>query len=174
MKIRRAFETDIDAMSSIIGRYAGAGLMLPRTKSALLASINEYVVADLDGSVVGCGGLHPYTQTTGEIYGLAALEHDAPHGTGRAIVTELIENARAGKLTKVFALTLVPGFFEKLGFRAVDHLDLPMKVWKDCVACPKFGRCDEIAMIFELAPSSGSANERLSCDDVLRYEVVRG
>jgi amino-acid N-acetyltransferase len=47
-------------------------------------------------------------------------------------------------------MTLAPAFFEKMGFRTVEHKDVPMKVWKDCVACPKYGNCDEIAMVLDL------------------------
>jgi len=41
----------------------------------------------------------------------------------------------------------VPGFFQKLGFQEVDREDLPLKAWKDCLRCPKFQCCDEIAMV---------------------------
>jgi amino-acid N-acetyltransferase len=37
-----------------------------------------------------------------------------------------------------------------MGFRSVEHRELPLKVWTDCVACPKYGNCDEIAMVLEL------------------------
>jgi amino-acid N-acetyltransferase len=137
-------------MCQIIGRYAARGAMLPRSRAGLLGSLQNYIVADVAGTVVGCGGLQPYTATCGEIYGLATCEHESPRGTGRAIVDALLQNAKSNNLAQVFALTLVPGFFEKMGFRIVEHLDLPMKVWKDCVACPKFGNCDEIAMVRDL------------------------
>ena len=150
MTIRPAAESDVDAMCRIIGRYAAQGIMLPRSRSGLLDSLQNYMVAEVDGAIVGCGGLQPYTSTCGEIYGLATSENQSPRGTGTAIVDALVENARSNQLSQVFALTLVPGFFEKMGFRTVPHTDLPMKVWKDCVACPKFGNCDEIAMIRDL------------------------
>lgn len=38
-------------------------------------------------------------------------------------------------------------FFEKCGFRLVNKRELPQKVWKDCMGCPKFPECDEVAMI---------------------------
>ena len=150
MTIRAAMDSDVDAMSQIIGHHAVQGLMLPRSKTSLLAALPTYGVADVVGRVVGCGGLQPYTAKTAEICGLATAPGDSRRGTGRAIVGALIENARAIDLSEVFALTLAPGFFEKLGFRVVEHRELPMKVWKDCVTCPKFGNCDEIAMLLNL------------------------
>ena len=100
--------------------------------------------------MVGCGGLELYSSDVAEIYGLATAPQNSLRGTGSAIVQALIEKARTENLSQVFALTLVPGFFQKMGFRTVEHKDLPMKVWKDCVACPKFGNCDEIAMVLDL------------------------
>jgi len=150
MTIRPAVQSDVDAMCRIIGRYAAQGMMLPRSRTGLLGSLQHYMVAEIDGSIVGCGGLQPYTATCGEIYGLATCDRQSPRGTGRAIVDALLQNARSSNISQVFALTLAPGFFEKMGFRNVEHRDLPMKVWKDCVACPKFGNCDEIAMVRDL------------------------
>ena len=45
------------------------------------------------------------------------------------------------------SLTYEQGFFEKLGFEVVNKDQLPLKVWSDCVRCPKRDGCDEIAML---------------------------
>jgi amino-acid N-acetyltransferase len=134
----------------MIAHYAAQGLMLPRSHSALNEALASYVVADHDGSVIGCGGLEQYSSSTAEIFGLATAPDTSIRGTGSAIVGALIEKARSEKISHVFALTLAPVFFQKMGFRTVQHSDLPMKVWKDCIACPKYGNCDEIAMVLDL------------------------
>ena len=117
---------------------------------AVAGSLDTYLVAESGGGVIGCGGLDRYTDESAEIYGLATCPEGSPPGTGRAIVQALIDRARVESISKVFALTLAPGFFSKMGFRTVEHSDLPLKVWKDCVACLKYGNCDEIAMVLEL------------------------
>jgi amino-acid N-acetyltransferase len=150
MMIRRALPQDIDEMVRIIAHHASQGLMLPRSAAALSAALDCYVVADSEGSVVGCGGLDRYTDDIAEIRGLATAPDHSPRGTGRALVEALIARAREERISKLIAMTLVPGFFSKLGFKAVEHREVPLKVWKDCVACPKFGNCDEIAMVLEL------------------------
>ena len=150
MRIRAAEHTDVSTIAKIIAHHATQGLMLPRSQAALAAGLPEYVVADQNGEVIGCGGLQRYSADSAEIYGLATVIGGAPGGTGRAIVEALLEKARDLNISKVFALTLAPGFFLKLGFRTVQHTDLPLKVWTDCIACPKFGNCNEIAMILEL------------------------
>jgi amino-acid N-acetyltransferase len=141
----------VERVASIIAHHASEGLMLPRSVGALSAALDSYVVADVGGRVVGCGGLDVYTRESAEIYGLATAPDGSPPGTGKAIVQALIARARRERISRVFALTLAPGFFTKLGFNTVTHADLPLKVWKDCVACPKYGNCDEVAMVLELA-----------------------
>ena len=150
MKVRQAHTQDVEKIATIIAHHASQGLMLPRSVGALSAALNSYVVADAGGQVVGCGGLDVYTADSAEIYGLATAPEGSPPGTGKAIVQALIARARKERIAQVFALTLAPGFFTKMGFRTVPHTDLPLKVWKDCVACPKYGNCDEIAMVLDL------------------------
>jgi len=150
MIVRAAQTEDIQTMVRIIAHHASKGLMLPRSASALAASLDTYVVADADGEIVGCGGLHPYTTDMAEVCALATSPENSPVGTGRALVDALVERARADSITRVFALTLAPGFFSRMGFETVEHRELPLKVWTDCVACPKYGNCDEIAMVLEL------------------------
>jgi amino-acid N-acetyltransferase len=150
MTIRQAQPEDVHEMVRIIAHHASQGLMLPRSAAALSGALACYLVADSEGSVVGCGGLERYTDDSAEIYGLATSPNNSPKGTGRALVEALIARAREDRVSKVFAMTLVPGFFSRMGFRIVEHRDVPLKVWKDCVACPKFGNCDEIAMVLEL------------------------
>ena len=150
MKIREARRQDVERIAGIIAHHAAQGVMLPRSTSALVSALDSYVVADSDGQVVGCGALDVYTSDSAEIYGLATAPDGSPPGTGKAIVQALVARARKERIAKVFALTLAPGFFSRLGFKTVAHTDLPLKVWKDCVACPKYGNCDEIAMVLDV------------------------
>jgi amino-acid N-acetyltransferase len=39
-----------------------------------------------------------------------------------------------------------------MGFEEVERGELPLKAWKDCVRCPKFQCCDEIAVMRVLRP----------------------
>jgi amino-acid N-acetyltransferase len=150
VRIRQAESRDIDTIVRTIGHYASQGLMLPRSHAALHDALPNYLVADVNGEVVGSGGLEQYSAGTAEIFGLATSPNNSVPGAGSAIVEALIQKARDENISQVFALTLAPGFFQKMGFRNVEHKDLPMKVWKDCVACPKYGNCDEIAMVLDL------------------------
>ena len=126
MKSRPARSQDVEKIATIIAHHASQGLMLPRSVGALTESLDSYVVADEGGELVGCGGLDVYTAESAEIYGLATAPEGSPPGTGKAIVQALIARARRERIARVFALTLAPGFFSRMGFSSVAHTDLPL------------------------------------------------
>jgi len=67
-------------------------------------------------------------------------------GVGVFLMEALEKEAVTNGLHAIFAFTYVPDFFRKMGFEQVDRGLLPLKVWKDCLSCPKFQCCDEIAV----------------------------
>jgi amino-acid N-acetyltransferase len=156
VEIRKARLTDIPAVLELINSYAKGGVMLPRTEFEMAENIRDFAVAWEDGRLVGCGALHFYTPYSGEVRSLAVEPGLKTKGIGRMLVESLEAEARANDLESVFAFTYVDGFFRKLGFTTVDRGELPLKAWKDCLRCPKFQACDEIAMLKRLkdvAPS---------------------
>jgi amino-acid N-acetyltransferase len=68
------------------------------------------------------------------------------------VVDSLVYEAKLYGLDAVFAFTYVPGFFARVGFHEVERGELPLKAWKDCLRCPKFQACDEIAVVRVLRP----------------------
>jgi amino-acid N-acetyltransferase len=47
----------------------------------------------------------------------------------------------------VCLFTRIPDYFAKLGFAMAELTDLPDKIYKDCLKCPKLNACDEVAMV---------------------------
>jgi amino-acid N-acetyltransferase len=150
LEIRKASLTDIAVLLELINAYAAKGIMLPRTEFEMAENIRDFLVAFDGGRLVGCGALHFYTATSGEVRSLAVEPSVKTKGIGRALVEALEDEARAQELHSIFAFTYVPGFFGKLGFEEVDRGELPLKAWKDCLRCPKFQACDEIAVLKRL------------------------
>lgn len=138
---------DIAALLSLINDFASKGIMLPRTEFEMSENIRDFTVAFSADQMAGCGALHFYSPASAEVRSLAV--HEAAHGQGigRLIVEALEAEARQFNLKNLFAFTYAPGFFRKLGFREVERGELPLKAWKDCLRCPKFQCCDEIAML---------------------------
>ena len=121
--------------------------MLPRTEFEMAEHIRDFTVAFSEGQLVGCGALHFYTSTSGEVRSLAVDPDAKSRGIGRTIVEELENEAIDCGLHSIFAFTYVTRFFEKLGFEQVERGELPLKAWKDCLRCPKFACCDETAVV---------------------------
>jgi amino-acid N-acetyltransferase len=71
-------------------------------------------------------------------------------GGGRRLVEACLDEAEYLGIGRVFALTYVPEFFNKMGFQEVEKSTLPHKVWADCLNCPKFPDCDENAVAITL------------------------
>jgi amino-acid N-acetyltransferase len=150
--IRKATLKDIPGLLHLINGYAAEGIMLPRTEFELSENIRDFTVIEGGGKIVGCGALHFYTPISGEVRSLATAPDYKGRGIGRLVVETLENEAIQNDLHSIFAFTYVSDFFHKLGFRQVDRGLLPLKVWKDCLSCPKFDRCDEIAVVKALRP----------------------
>jgi len=152
LAVRKATMSDIHALLNLINDYAANGIMLPRTEFEMSENIRDFWVAYLGERLAGCGALHFYTPTSGEVRSLAVDPILKTRGVGRRIVDALENEAVENQLHAIFAFTYVPEFFRKVGFQEVERGALPLKVWKDCLRCPKFQCCDEIAMVKALRP----------------------
>jgi amino-acid N-acetyltransferase len=172
--IRGALLRDVGALLRLINNYAAQGLMLPRTESELAENIRDFLVACCGEEVVGCGALHFYGPASAEIRSLAVHPDFKGAGVGRQLVEALEAEARRHGLRAIFAFTYVPGFFQKLGFTEVERGLLPSKVWKDCLRCPKFYCCDEIAVRKLLVPEETVAGALAEApEEVVMLPVVK-
>lgn len=147
LTVRKAAMRDIPPILDLINSYAAEGIMLPRTEFEMSENVRDFSVVFADKQLVGCGALHFYTPTTAEVRSLAVRPGLKTQGIGRALTQALEAEARENELDLMFTFTYVPGFFRKLGFVEVERGELPLKAWKDCLRCPKFHCCDEIAMV---------------------------
>jgi amino-acid N-acetyltransferase len=153
VQVRKAAMRDIAPILQLINGYAARGIMLARTEFEMSEALRDFSVATLDGELLGCGALHFYSPSIAEIRSLAVHEHAKTHGVGRKLVEALVAEAEEYELHAVFAFTYVDEFFNKVGFEVVERGVLPLKAWKDCVRCPKFQQCAEIAVLRVLRPA---------------------
>ncbi|MCL6637234.1 MAG: N-acetyltransferase [Alicyclobacillus sp.] len=148
MVIRKATVQDVEFMQPLIQHFADQGLLLPRSAKSLYEHILNFTVAEVDGKVVGTVGLHVLWKDLAEVRSLAVDPAYQGMGIGRKLVEHVIAEAEQLGVAQVLSLTYQTEFFRKLHFHLVERDTLPHKVWKDCVYCRKFDRCDEIAMIY--------------------------
>lgn len=146
-RVRKAAMQDITGLQKLINSFAARGIMLPRTEFELAENLRDFMVVCAGEQSIGCGALHFYSPKIAEIRSLAVDSAFQKHGIGALLVQGLEQEARQYGLHAVFAFTYVDGFFKKMGFREVERGELPLKAWKDCLRCPKFQACDEIAML---------------------------
>jgi amino-acid N-acetyltransferase len=149
--IRRAHVADVPTMARIINDAAEFGLMLPKSLASLYENLRSFHVAvDDEGRVIGTAALSVVWANLAELASLAVDQNQRGQGLGKQLAHACIDEARALGIKRVMTLTYEQRFFEKLGFEVVDRQRLPLKVWRECVRCPKNQCCDEIAMIHEL------------------------
>ena len=150
MEFVKAKITDVEPIHALINYYAGKGLMLARPRTMLYESLREFTVARDRGKVVAAGSLHIIWEDIAEVRALCVAEECAKKGVGRRLIDMFIKEAAELGIPRLFALTYQQAFFEKCGFHVVPKESLPQKVWKECVNCPKFPNCEEIAMILDV------------------------
>jgi amino-acid N-acetyltransferase len=146
MKVRSARVSDVRTISALINYYAEHDKMLFRSLADIYENLQTFLVAEGNGQVAGCCALEVIWSDLAEIKSLAIAEGRTGEGIGRMLVEAATSKARELGVPKLFALTLEPKFFERLGFSVVEMDELPMKVWSDCARCPKQQNCDEIAV----------------------------
>jgi amino-acid N-acetyltransferase len=146
--IRKARLTDVPRMLPLLDKYTQEAEILPRTEEDVYRSIREWVVAEtVETQIVGLGSLLVMSPDLAEIRSLVVHPNYHGRGIGRQIVKLLLAEAGTLEISRVFALTRRPNFFLKLEFQLTRIEKLPRKVRRDCVFCPKFHACDEVAVV---------------------------
>ena len=150
MKAEKACISDIPQIQKLVNSYASKGEMLHRALSELYENIRDFFVVRDGERLVACAGLHVFWSDLAEIRAVAVVEDLKAKGAGAALIEACLDEARAIGLETVFCLTYQPEFFEKLGFSRIDKAELPHKVWAECLRCPKFPDCDELALRYKI------------------------
>ena len=149
MMIKKAVIQDIKQIHKLLASEADKGNLLARSLSELYDHIRDYFVIkkpDQSDTIIAVCALGVCWETLAEIRSLAVAEDFQKKGYGSRLVKKCFKEAGSLGVEKIFTLTYAPVFFDKLGFQKVKKSKLPHKVWSDCLNCPKFPDCDEIAM----------------------------
>lgn len=144
---RNATVEDVEPLFLMIEEYAQSGIMLPRSRQALARQIDQFVIAEIGGTFVGCGSLFRLGNDLVEVRSLGLRDEGKGKGVGSMILEKLTEEARRQGIPKIMALTYAVDFFLRNGFTVVEKEVFPEKVWTDCVNCKKQNACDEIAVL---------------------------
>ncbi len=151
MKAEKARINDIPQIHRLVNYFAERGEMLPRALSELYENVRDFFVVRDGERLVACAALHIFWSDLAEVRAVSVVEEMQAQGAGALLVQACLEEAKALGIETIFCLTYKPDFFERFGFRRVDKMELPRKVWGECLRCPKFPDCDEVALIYNLA-----------------------
>ena len=129
--IRLALPKDVRAIAEIIRPLALQRVLLGKDLVDLYEAIQEFVVAEDDGVIVGFGALHVMWEDLAEVRTLAVAESRLGTGLGSRLLKALIERARNLELERVFCLTFETEFFERHGFAEMDDAPLDPEIYAE-------------------------------------------
>jgi amino-acid N-acetyltransferase len=118
--VRRARTADVPAMKALVDIYAGSGRkLLAKELVTLYEDIQEFLVAESDGEILGCGALHVLWADLGEIRTLAVHPEHTNERIGSALLVNLLAHARDLGLRRLVSLTFQVSFFARHGFEPI-------------------------------------------------------
>ncbi len=132
-KIREADIEDINSIYLLVKNEMDKNNILPISEEEIEESIEDYMVYDIDGSVIAAGKIKRYEGECAEIAKIATYPRYQGGKKAQKLCIELAEKARAKGMKYVFGLTVNPGMmslFESIGFVATSRENLP-KNWQE-------------------------------------------
>ena len=118
--IRPAKTVDIKTIRQIIDKNKASRRMLEKETVTLYETVQEFVVAELNGEVVGCGALHVLWEDLAEVRTVGVEDTVRGQGVGHQILEELINRARKVGVKRIFCLTFQTQFFGSIGFTEIQ------------------------------------------------------
>lgn len=131
--IRSAQTLDVVRIQKIAEPLVADRVLLGKEMVELYESIQEFVVAELDGEVVGFGALHVMWQDLAEVRTLAVDVNYKRRGLGAAMLSELLERARGLGIRRVFCLTFEVDFFQSYGFEEISDIPVDANTYAEMV-----------------------------------------
>jgi len=149
--IRKAKISDSSQIHQLINSCAKKGKVLERSLNYVYEHIRDFWVYIDKKKIIGCCALGVVGwKNLGEVKSLVVAPSFQHKGIGKKLAKKCLGEAPSLGVDRVFALTFVPDFFKKLGFRSIERKDLPHKIWSDCINCSYFPDCCEEALIIKL------------------------
>ena len=131
--IRSARTSDVPAIKKISEPLVQERVLLGKELVEFFEAIQEFVVAELDGQVVGFGALHVMWEDLAEVRTLAVDEDFKRRGIGAAMLRELLERARLLGIHRVFCLTFEVDFFKSHGFDVISDVPVDAETYAELV-----------------------------------------
>jgi amino-acid N-acetyltransferase len=129
--IRPAKTADVKAIRELVDSYAAPGQMLSKETVTLYESVQEFIVAEENGIIVGCGALHILWEDLAEVRTVAVKKELQKQGIGHQILEAIIKRAREVGVGRIFCLTFQTEFFGRHGFAEIQGTPVAPDVYKE-------------------------------------------
>jgi len=129
--IRRARTPDVRTIRSLVAAYAGDRILLAKEAVQLYEDVQDFLVADRGGDVVGCGAVHPLWEDLAEVRTVAVDPRHRGTGIGHLLVEALVAKARELGVARLFVLTFEVGFFARHGFEPIEGAPVSHDVFEE-------------------------------------------
>ena len=146
VEVRAARTCDVAGIRRLVDEYAPRGILLNKPTVTLYEDVQEFVVASLDGEVVGCGALHVLWEDLAEVRTLAVDPKVKGEGVGHALLERLLDRARDLGVRRLFCLTFEVEFFGKHGFREIDGIPVDHEVYDELLRSYDEGVAEFLAL----------------------------
>lgn len=118
--LRPARTGDVAAIKKLVAPLAERRILMAKETVAYYESLQEFRIAESsDGDIIGCGALHVMWEDLAEVRTLAAAADWRGKGVGHVLVQQLLEDAKALGVSRVFCLTFEVDFFKRHGFEVM-------------------------------------------------------
>jgi amino-acid N-acetyltransferase len=128
--VRPARTGDVRAIRALVDTYSPERRLLSKATVALYEDITEFLVADLDGEVVGCGAVHVFWEDLAEVRTVAVDRDYVGTGIGSVLLAGLVQRARDLGVARVFCLTFETEFFGRHGFVEIEGTPVDHEVFE--------------------------------------------
>ena len=133
LSVRPANTSDVSKIRQLAAPLVEQRVLLGKELVELYEAIQEFVVAELDGELVGFGALHVMWEDLAEVRTLAVSTNAQRRGVGAAILRELLERARVLGIHRVFCLTFETKFFASHGFKEISDVPVDAATYAELV-----------------------------------------
>ena len=131
--VRPARTRDVADIRRLVDLYAAKRILLDKATVTLYEDVQEFLVAENAGGVVGCGALHVMWEDLAEVRTLAVDPSARGTGVGHLLLDGLVDRAKDLGVSKVFCLTFEVEFFAAHGFRAIEGEPVEQHVYDELV-----------------------------------------
>jgi amino-acid N-acetyltransferase len=127
-QLRQANIEDVGGILELLTPLEEQGILVRRSREVLETEISRFKVIELDGMIIACAALYPYSSELAELACVAVSSEYRSGQRGDRLLNAISDQARAENMNKIFVLTTrTAHWFIERGFSETDISALPQE-----------------------------------------------